>query len=34
MLALFMPDQNPTVTPLSFSPVTCVCAEPGKFSLR
>ena len=33
MLALFIEDQNPTVTPLSFSPVTWVCAEPGKFSL-
>jgi hypothetical protein len=23
--------QNSTVTPLSLSPVTCVCTEPGKF---
>ena len=29
-----MPDQNPTVTPLSLRPVTWVCTEPGKFSLR
>jgi hypothetical protein len=33
MLALFMLDQNPTVTPVLFSPVTWVCTEPGKFSL-
>ena len=33
MLALFMLDQNPTVTPRLFSPVTWVCTEPGKFSL-
>ncbi len=32
MLALFIEDQNPTVTPWSFSPVTWVCTEPGKFS--
>ena len=33
MLAVFMLDQNPTVTPLLFSPVTWVCTESGKFSL-
>ena len=33
MLALFMLDQNPTVTPRLFSPVTWVWTEPGKFSL-
>ena len=33
MLALFMLDQKPTVTPRLFSPVTWVCTEPGKFSL-
>jgi hypothetical protein len=33
MLAVFMDDQNPTVSPSSFSPVTWVCADPGKFSL-
>jgi hypothetical protein len=33
MLAVFIVDQNPTVTPWSFSPVTWVCTECGKFSL-
>ena len=28
-----MLDQKPTVIPLSFSPVTWVCTECGKFSL-
>ena len=30
---LFCVEKNPTVTPRSFSPVTWVCFECGKFSL-
>ena len=26
-------DQKPTVVPMLLRPVTCVCTEPGKFSL-